>query len=71
MAKNQHVVTTPSGWGVREEGHDRVIEFKTQKEAIEKARERAMKEKSELIIHGKDGKIRQKNSYGNDPRGRG
>nr|MDC2856665.1 DUF2188 domain-containing protein [Ningiella sp. W23] len=27
----------------------------------------AQNQKSELYVHGKDGKIREKNSYGNDP----
>ena len=39
----------------------------TQREAIEIARTIARKEQSELVIHGKDGRIRQKDSYGNDP----
>lgn len=73
MGKNQHVVPTENGWGVKGENNTRITqEFDTQKQAIERAREIAINQKSELLIHGKNGQIREKNSYGNDdypPRG--
>lgn len=31
------------------------------------AREIAINNRSELVVHGTDGRIREKNSYGNDP----
>jgi hypothetical protein len=40
----------------------------TQKEAEKVAIIIATNQKSEVIIHGRDGKIREKNSYGNDPK---
>ena len=40
---------------------------RTQAEAIDRARELARSQKAELIVHGKDGKIRARDSYGNDP----
>lgn len=40
---------------------------KTQKGAIKIARNIAINKKSEVLIHGTNGRIRQKNSYGNDP----
>lgn len=69
MGKNQHVVkASTGGWGVKGEGNKRNTKnFDTQKEAFEKARDMAIKQKSEVLIHGKDGKIRDRNSYGNDP----
>lgn len=68
MGKNQHVVKKDDGWDVKGEGNSRATStHKTQKEAIEKAREIAIKQKSEVVIHGRDGKIRDKDSYGNDP----
>ena len=39
----------------------------TQKEAIEIATKIAKNQGSELTIQGKDGRIRDKRSYGNDP----
>jgi hypothetical protein len=40
---------------------------KTQKGAIDAARETCKSKKSELVIHGKNGQIRGRDSYGNDP----
>ena len=68
MVKNQHVVNTPVGGGVRVEHITLITEkLDTQKEAIAKAREIAINQKSELFIHGENGRIRERNSYGNDP----
>lgn len=68
MRKNQHVVKTPSGWGVRGERNSKITEnFPKQKEAIERAREIAINQRSEVLIHGENGRIRERNSYGNDP----
>jgi hypothetical protein len=41
--------------------------FSTQQEAINKGRDIAINQQSELLIHNREGKIRDKNSYGNDP----
>lgn len=68
MGKNQHVVPKDGKWQVIGEGNEKATAtFSTQAEAIEKAREIAINQESEVVIHGKDGKIREKNSYGNDP----
>ena len=68
MGKNQHVVKTDGGWGVRGEGNSRLTSnHRTQGAASNAARTIAKHEKSEVVIHGRDGKIRDKDSYGNDP----
>lgn len=71
MAKSgnpQHVVHRPNGWAVIGAGNSRdTVHTTTQREAIELAREIAINQRSEVIIHGEDGKIRERNSYGNDP----
>ena len=74
MKKNQHVTPNGNGnWQVKGAGNRRAtVTTKTQKEAINIAREIARNQKSELIIHGRNGRIREKDSYGNDnfpPRG--
>lgn len=43
------------------------IRTDTQAEAIQRAREIARNQESELFIHGRNGKIRERDSYGNDP----
>lgn len=41
--------------------------FGTQKEAIDAGRKMAINKELEHIIHRPDGRIREANSYGNDP----
>lgn len=66
--KNQHVVPTEDGWGVKGEGNDKLTsKTDTKSEAESIAREIAKNQKSELFIHGKDGKIQRRDSFGNDP----
>jgi hypothetical protein len=66
--KNQHVVTHSDGWAVRGEGNGKVtMVTATQREAIQIARQIAQKQQSELLIHGKNGQIRERDSFGNDP----
>jgi hypothetical protein len=68
MGKNQHVVPTDNGWGVKGEGNGRLTkEFDTQAEAITYGEGIAKNQGSELLIHGRNGQIRERNSYGNDP----
>ena len=69
MKKNIHVVPNGSQWAVKSSGNTRSTKItSTQNEAISVAREIAKNQRSELIIHGRNGVIREKNSYGNDPR---
>lgn len=66
--KNVHVVPNDGQWAVKTENAERAVKItSTQQEAIERAKEIAKNNQSELIIHRKDGTIREKNSYGNDP----
>lgn len=65
--KNQHVVPSEKGWAVKSSGSLRAKKFSTQREAISAGREIAKNQKTELFIHGRDGRIRERNSYGNDP----
>lgn len=66
--KNQHVVPHDNGWAVRGAGNSKVTEtFDTQREAIDRARDIAINQGSELFVHGENGQIRERNSYGNDP----
>ena len=55
MAKrNQHVVRHKGGWAVRGA-------------AVDAARAIAQRQQTELFIHERDGRIRERDSYGNDP----
>ena len=66
--RNQHVVPTKDGWAVKRAGSPKATTvFDTRQEAIERGREIAKNQRSELLIHGCDGRIREKNTYGRDP----
>jgi hypothetical protein len=68
MGKNQHVVPHGPEWGVRGEGNERLTSIHpTQGQASDRAREIAINERSEVVIHRPDGRIRDKDSYGHDP----
>jgi hypothetical protein len=62
-----HVVPSGQGWAVEVDGQKRDT-YDTQDEAIIRGRGVADGEGGELVIHGEDGSIRQKDSHGNDPR---
>lgn len=69
MSKNQHVTPHENGWQVKGAGNSKATKVvSTQKEAISVARGIAINQKSEVVIHGKNGQIRDKDSYGHDPR---
>jgi uncharacterized protein YdaT len=66
--KNQHVVPRNNGWAVKSEGSSKASVIKpTQEKAIKEAIKIAKNQQSEVVIHSRDGKIRDKDSYGNDP----
>jgi hypothetical protein len=66
--KNQHVVPHASGWAVRGAGNERATSVhSTQRDAISAAREVAIRQGSEMLIHGENGRIRERNTYGRDP----
>ncbi len=66
--KNQHVVPAGDQWGVKGEGNERLTSrHDTQREAAAAARDIARREHSEVVIHRPDGRIRDRDSYGNDP----
>ena len=66
--KNQHVVPHSDGWAVKGAGNTRATSVHgTQRDAIEAARDIARNQRSEMLIHGENGRIRERNTYGDDP----
>lgn len=63
-----HVVPADDRWAVETEGGGARETFDTQEEAVAAGTERAQQKKVELFIHGRDGQIRERNSFGHDPR---
>ncbi len=70
MAKSHHVVPAPQGgWNVKVSGGQKAIKHTdTKQEAVSTARQISKNQKTELVIHNKDGEISQKDSHGHDPR---
>ncbi len=69
MAKpTVHVVPREGAWAVRRAGAERDSSHHgTQADAIEAGRQTAQREHTELFIHGRNGRIRERDSSGNDP----
>jgi len=65
--RGQHVVPSQGKWTVRSSGAKRASgTFETQQEAVDDARRKARREGAELYIHGRDGRIRERSSFGDD-----
>ena len=65
--ESYHVVPHSEGWAVKKMGASRGRLFDTQTRAVRIAKSQAKRDKTELFIHGRDGRIRERNSYGPDP----
>lgn len=69
MAKKDiHLVPRDDGWAVRREGASRDSSHHDRKsDAVDAGRTAARRDRVELVTHGKDGRIQDSDSYGNDP----
>ena len=69
MSKTRHVVPNPNGgWDSKKSEALRASKhFDTKKEAEDYSRQLSRKQGTELVIHGKDGRIQRRDSHGNDP----
>lgn len=68
MQNSIHITPHEKGWQVKRAGNGKASKVcSTQKECIAYGTELAKKHGSELYIHNKHGRIREKNSFGNDP----
>lgn len=69
MAKKDiHVVPHKDGWAAEREGSSRPFTVEpTQAKAIDAGRDAAKRDEVELVIHNRQGEIRNSNSFGNDP----
>lgn len=66
--KAQHVVPSGGKWSVRSAGAKRAGgTFGTKRAAGDSAREKARRAGGELYIHGRDGRPRERTSFGHDP----
>lgn len=69
--KNVHVVPSDGRWAVKLEGQKtHLSQHRTQTAAENAGRPVARAQRSELVTHRADGRIRDKDSYGHDPASR-
>jgi ABC-type bacteriocin/lantibiotic exporter with double-glycine peptidase domain/DNA-binding CsgD family transcriptional regulator len=71
MSKNGdvHVVPSAKGWRVKVEGRSRASgTHETQQAAWQQAKQIAQRNHSEALLHGRNGLIRQRNTYGHNRR---
>lgn len=71
MSKKRDIHVVPhkdGGWATKKVGTDRAgSKHNTQRAAIDRAREQAVRDRAEVVIHRRNGQIRDSDSYGNDP----
>ena len=65
----QHVVPAPNGgWNVKKGGADKATKhFNTKAPAIKYASQISKNQGAELVVHNKDGRVANSNSFGKDP----
>jgi hypothetical protein len=69
MAKDQHAVPHGEKWAVKGEGNRRATKLtQTKTQAFRVARGIARRQGSDVVIHGRDGKVPKKDSFGRDGR---
>ena len=69
MARNEHhVVPNPSGgWDIKRNNAQRAsAHTETKAEAVKTGRQISQNQKTELVIHGKNGRIQNLDSHGHD-----
>jgi hypothetical protein len=67
--RSQHVVPRERGCAVKPEGGQRASSIhEIQREAIDRSRKVSRNQHSELFVHGRDGRIRERDSHGHDPK---
>ncbi len=64
-----HVVRSDNGWRVEVEGQSRASDtYGTQQTAWQEAKQIAQRNQSEALLHGRNGHVRKRNSYGHNRR---
>ncbi|MDO9529376.1 MAG: DUF2188 domain-containing protein [Syntrophales bacterium] len=70
MAREEHHIVPDSngGWNIKKGGSNRSSgHFDRKQDAIDRAREVSRNQRTELIIHNKNGRISRADSHGHDP----
>ena len=67
--KTQRVTKRPDGrWQHKADGNKRATKVTdTQRDSWDSAKQVAQNQGGEVVVHGRNGRIKSKDSYGNDP----
>jgi len=67
--KDHHVVSNAKGgWDVKRDNAERAsVHTATKQEAIDRGRVMSRNQKTEFVVHNKNGRISGSDSHGNDP----
>jgi len=68
--KSTHIVPSSNGgWDIKQSNAQRSSgHFNTKQEAVDKGRTISTNQRTEFVIHNKNGRIARKDSHGNDPK---
>jgi hypothetical protein len=67
LNENVHVVPSGSGWLVEIDGEVASHLYPNRREAIQVGRRLARSNRVEYVLHGPDGRVRQRDSFRRDP----
>jgi predicted Rdx family selenoprotein len=66
---SHHIVPNPDGgWDIKKGGSGRSSgHLERKQDAVDAGRDMSRNQRTELYVHGEDGRIQRKDSHGNDP----
>lgn len=67
MSKNVHVVPRGGGWMVEIDGEAASHRYPNRREAVQVGRRLARANRVEYVLHGPDGRVRQRDNFSSDP----
>jgi hypothetical protein len=67
LSKNVHVVPSAGGWIVEIDGEAASHRYPSRREAAQVGLRLARMNRVEYVLHGPDGRVRQRDSYSRDP----
>jgi hypothetical protein len=67
MSKNVHVVPSGGGWVVEIDGEAASHRYPSRRDAVEVGRRLARTNRVDYVLHGPDGRVRQRDRFSRDP----
>jgi hypothetical protein len=67
MSNNVHVAPSGDGWMVKIDGEAASHRYPSRRQAMQVGQRLARAKRSEFVVHGPDGRVRQRDSFRPDP----